>query len=37
MKKLFTFDEMIKVANKDKSMKTSIYCYDKHVNFDIRY
>ena len=31
MKKLFTFDEMIKVWNKDKSMKMSIDWYDKNV------
>ena len=31
MKKLFTFDEMIKVGNKDKSMKMSIDWYDKNV------
>ena len=37
MKKLFTFAEMIKVANKDKSMKMSIHWYDKNVNFDKRY
>ena len=37
MKKLFTFDEMIKVANKDKSMKMSIHWCDKNVNFDRKY
>ena len=37
MKKLSTFDEMIKVANRDKSMKMLIHWYEKNVNFDNKY